>query len=208
MKWEDNLLERKLESDLKDILKTLVGFANTVKTGEKALLIIGESNDGTVQGVKNPENIQKKVREECDKIYPPITCKQTVEKRGDKYCVHVEVEYTDQAPHFGGPAWIRKGAETIKASKEIYQSLIEKRSGPVMELSKWIGKEITVQGSQPIPDRHSPRWDLGEKTARVVSVNSLWVTFEVNSANKTEPLKKLTLSYDDKQHRLKVFIDY
>jgi len=31
--WEDNLLERKTESDLKDLLKTLVAFANSVRPG-------------------------------------------------------------------------------------------------------------------------------------------------------------------------------
>ena len=70
--WEDNLLERKVESDLKDILKTLVAFANSVKPGHTATLLIGERNDGTVAGLTNPDNIQKTVRSECEKIYPAI----------------------------------------------------------------------------------------------------------------------------------------
>ena len=31
--WEDSLLERKVESDLRDLLKTLVAFANSVRPG-------------------------------------------------------------------------------------------------------------------------------------------------------------------------------
>ena len=40
--WEDNLLERKTESDLKDLLKTLVAFSNSIQPGHKAVLLIGE----------------------------------------------------------------------------------------------------------------------------------------------------------------------
>ena len=70
--WEDDLLERKVESDFKDVLKTLVAFANSVKPDQIATLLIGEKDDGTVQGVKNPDNIQKKITSKCNDIYPPI----------------------------------------------------------------------------------------------------------------------------------------
>lgn len=46
--WEDYLLERKVESDLKDLLKTLVAFANSVRPEYIATILIGERNDGTV----------------------------------------------------------------------------------------------------------------------------------------------------------------
>jgi len=70
--WEDSLLERKVESDLKDLLKTLVAFANSVRPDHVATILIGEKDDGSVQGVTNPDAIQKPVRKECEKIYPPI----------------------------------------------------------------------------------------------------------------------------------------
>ena len=64
--WEDGLLERKVENDLKDLLKTLVAFSNSVRPGHTATILIGEKDGGTIQGVINPDNIQKTVREECD----------------------------------------------------------------------------------------------------------------------------------------------
>ena len=76
--WEDSLLERKLESDLKDLLKTLVAFANSVCPGHTATVLIGERDDGTVQGVTNPDNIQKRVRQDCEKVYPPILWRSQV----------------------------------------------------------------------------------------------------------------------------------
>src|SRR5438552_12198173 len=129
MQWEDSILERKVESDLKDLLKTLVGFANTVKPGHQAILLIGEMDNGIIQGVKNPDNIQKKVREECDKIYPDILYRYSVYEKEGKSCIRVEVENSGQTPHFGGIAWIRRGSETIKATDKVFQSLIDVRSG-------------------------------------------------------------------------------
>jgi len=58
--WEDGLLERKLESDQKDFLKTFVAFANSVRPRHTAIVLIGERNDGTIQGVSNPDEMQKR----------------------------------------------------------------------------------------------------------------------------------------------------
>src|SRR5712691_4902170 len=69
---EDSLREKKVESDLKDLLKTLVAFANSVAPGDTAQIFIGEKDDGTVQGVTNTDNIQKSVTKEAGKIYPEI----------------------------------------------------------------------------------------------------------------------------------------
>jgi predicted HTH transcriptional regulator len=92
--WEDNLLERKVESDLKDLLKTLVAFANSVRPGHIATILIGEKNDGTIAGVRNPDNIQKTVRKECEKIYPAIIWRASVYEVGGHYCVRVDIEYS------------------------------------------------------------------------------------------------------------------
>lgn len=58
---EDSLREKKVESDLKDLLKTMVAFANSVAPNDTAKIFIGEKNDGSVQGVTDPDSIQKKV---------------------------------------------------------------------------------------------------------------------------------------------------
>lgn len=221
--WEDNLLERKLESDLKDLLKTLVAFANSVKPDHTAVLLIGEKDDGPIQGVTNPDNVQKRIRKECDKIYPPILWRSKVYEKEGKHCVRVEIEYDGQTPHFGGSAWVRKGSETIIATDEVFQRLIDLRSGIVYELAKWLNKEVTIHGDSSTvpPDREGlmggrigsqiflHRWRGGE-FARIVFVNNYWVTFEKLETNKriSEPLSKLTLSFDDEKEQLKVIIAY
>jgi len=220
--WEDNLLERKVESDLKDLPKTIVAFANSVRPGHIAVILIGERDDGTVAGVSNPDNIQKRVREECDKIYPPVLWRAAAYEIEGKACVRIEIEYSNDTPHFGGPAWIRKGSETIKASDECFQKLIDLRSSLVRELSMWIGKEITIYADESTVPKEitreffgkftylfSHRWS-GETIATIVSVNSFWVTFQSNSEDgtKSEPLSKLTLTFDDKRNQLKIIIAY
>ena len=220
--WEDNLLERKTESDLKDLIKTLVAFSNSVQPGHKAVLLIGEKDDGKIQGVKNPDNIQKKIRKECDKIYPPILWSCKVYEKDKKFCVRVEIDYSGETPHFGGSAWIRKGSETIKASDEVFQRLIDLRSNLVKEISKWLMKDVTMIGEQasvPIPkpmgflghgiQHFTHRWEWDE-VAKIVFINNYWVTFEKKESNEliSEPLKKLTLSFDNKNDRLKVIVEY
>ena len=150
--WEDYLLERKVESDLKDLPKTLVAFANSVRPDHIATILIGEKDDGTIAGVTNPDNIQKSVRKEAEKIYPPIIWRTSVYEKNGKYCVKVEIEYSGNTPHFGGVAWVRSGSSTVEASEEVFQKLIELRLDMVRELSKWINKEVMVHGdSSTVP---------------------------------------------------------
>jgi hypothetical protein len=218
--WEDNLLERKVESDLKDLARTLVGFANSVKPGHVATVLIGEKDDGTAVGVKNADNIQQTVRERCEKIYPNIIWRSRVYERDGKHCVRVEIEYSGDTPHFEGPAWIRRGSSTVRASDEIFQRLIETRNSMVREISQWLGNDVTVCGDQltvPPPregvvqglgtyyEHRWPRWDA----AKVVFVNSFWVTLEKNTGERlSEPFEKLTLNFDNQHERLMLTVRY
>jgi predicted HTH transcriptional regulator len=88
---EDSLREKKVESGLKDLLKTMVAFANSVAPGDTARIFIGEKDDGTVQGVTNTDNIQKSLAKEAEKIYPEIYCRTEVYEREGKQCVRVEL---------------------------------------------------------------------------------------------------------------------
>lgn len=218
--WEDYLLERKVQSDLKDLLKTLVAFANSVRPDHIATILIGEEDDGTIAGVTNPDNIQKSVRKETEKIYPPIIWRSNVYEKDGKYCVRVEIEYSGNTPHFGGVAWVRRGSSTVKSSEEVFQKLIELRLDMVRELSKWMDKEVTVHGdSSTVPPTREPglmrirehflhRWGWKDE-AKLIFVNRFWVTLEnMEGEKRSEPLVKLTLSYDDEKDRLKIIVSY
>jgi hypothetical protein len=210
--WEDALLERKLEADQKDFLKTFVAFANSVRPGHAAVVLIGEKNDGSVQGVSNPDEMQMKVRRECEKIYPDIVWRSTAYVKDGKPCVRVEIEYSGDTPHFGGKAWIRRNSESIQASDEMFQRLIDLRSSAVRELAMWVGKEVFVAGDEGSVEwderRHvgHPRFGGGTKKAHLIFVNGFWATFKIENQIKSEPIEKLLLSWHEEGKCLKVLV--
>jgi hypothetical protein len=206
--WEDSLLERKVESDLKDLLKTLVAFANSVRPGHTAVILIGEKNDGTIQGVKDPDSIQKKVRTDAEKIYPAIIWQSRAYETSGRTCVRVEIEYSGNTPHFGGPAWIRKGSESVSANDEVFQLLVETRLDMVRELTKWLNRHITVKAEK----RYNPRGSLlsawpsyNPVEMKLVFVGAFWITLEDPSGTMTSlPISKIALNYDDAKRRLMI----
>lgn len=218
---EDSLREKKVESDLKDLLKTLVAFANSVAPGDTARIFIGEKDDGTVQGVTNPDGIQKRVNKEADEIYPEIYYRTEVYEREGKQCVRVDIKHNGLAPHFGGAAWVRRGSTTQKASDELYQQMVDQRLGKTRVLLQWLNKEVTVQGMEP-PEEIPPgeirrvlakaEWTAGAHQATLSAVHSHWVTFAVavpqqaSRVDRSEPMEKLLLSWDDKKNRLKILV--
>lgn len=203
--WEDYLLERKLESDLRDLPKTLVAFANSVKPEHTAVILIGERDDGTVQGVTDADNIQKTIRKLCDKIYPPIIWKAEVYEKEEKHCVRIEIEYDGDTPHFGGIAWVRKGSETIKATDEVFQKLIELRLGKVRELAKWIDKEVRFEIDRRVRSANLGityekffRMPPSKNKVTLLEVNSFWVKLQYSSGLKNSvPLENTILNWDD-----------
>jgi hypothetical protein len=206
-KWEDGLTERKTENDLKDLRKTLVAFANTVRPEHTARILIGECDDGTVQGVKNPDNIQRKVRAECEEVYPPIIWRQRVYEKDGKSCVEVEIEYSGETPHFGSPAWVRIGSESVVATEETFQKLISMRSSKARQLELWRGKEITI--SYPVSSDafgFGPSVERQAASAFIVEVSSFWVTFRLAEVFSL-PLEAVSMSWDHRNKRLWVMLD-
>jgi hypothetical protein len=215
---EDSLREKKLENDHKDLPKTLIAFANSVAPGDTARIFIGERDDGSVQGVSNPDNIQKRVKKEADEIYPEIYFKTEVYEREGMQCVRVDIKHNGLAPHFGGPAWVRRGSETVKATEDLYQQMVEWRLNKVRVLGVWLNKTVTVEGTEPANpfsrDQSDPygafaEWSVGTHRVELVTVNPHWVTFRTWTApraDKSEPMEKLMPSWDDTEKRLKVIV--
>jgi Putative DNA-binding domain len=214
---EDSLREKKVESDLKDLLKTLVAFANSVAPGDTAKIFIGEKDNGDVQGVTDTDSIQKSVKKEADKIYPGIYYRTEVYERDGKSCVRVEVKHNGLAPHFAGAAWVRRGSETILATEDLYQQMVDARQSKTHELLRWLNKEVTAESTDnpnkvtfDARELLSKEWALPKKMATIAFVNSYWVTFRVrlgaNVLERSEPMERLVLSWDDERNRLKVFV--
>lgn len=216
---EDSLRENKVENDLKDLLKTLVAFANSVAPGDTAKIFIAERDDGTVQGVTDTDYIQKTVKKEADKIYPEIYYRTEAYDRDGKQCVRVDAKHNGLAPHFGGPGWVRRGSETIEATEELYEQMVALKNSKIQILAKWLNKMVTVEGTGKrkafergnLSAFLAQEWSVGAHQATLVAVNMHWVTFNVHisdnhKVDRSEPLEKLMLSWDDERQRLKVLV--
>jgi hypothetical protein len=205
--WEDHLLERKTERSLKDLRRTAVAFANSVRPDHIATILIGESNDGSISGVTNPDRLQRDIRSELDEIYPPIEWRQIVYEKEGKSCIRVEIEYSDTTPHFGDAAWVRNGSETIKASDEMLQKLVELRTSKVRELGMWLNRTVTVSWSMAIGPSNLVNW--GKFPCEMVRVNQFFATFRGthDKRDKSEPIAWLDLSWDDEHQRLRIYVN-
>src|SRR5947209_3569083 len=126
--FEDGWTERKEKGvSAENVRKTLVAFANSVPDGEEAVLFVGVANDGNITGVDNPENIQKSVSQASEGCYPPIKHTARVIGVNGKYIVAAIVQASHNKPHFAGPAFIRSGSQSKKASEEVFNQLIASR---------------------------------------------------------------------------------
>jgi hypothetical protein len=203
--WEDGLLERKVENDLKDLLKTLVAFSNSVRPGHTATILIGEKDDRTAQGVRNPDNIQKTIRDECEKIYPPIVWRSRVYEKDNKPCVRVEIEYDGETPHFGGAAWIRRGSQSVKATDEVFQRLVEFRSSKVRYLAGWIGKPITFVDRLVMVEGYPAEGPIAMR-AMLLFVSEFYLTVQLENGRLSVPLEDFKISWDDQNDRPRLIV--
>jgi len=141
-----------------DVRKALVAFANSVPDGEEAILFIGVADNGTPIGVDNPDNTQKNVRRWADWCYPPIRHTSRVVEWGGKHVVAVIVQPDHNRPHFAGPAFLRVGSESVKASESLFQELVASRDGkarPLIEAKRkgeLVSVSVWIFGNRGIPE--------------------------------------------------------
>jgi len=145
---EDNFTERKVEgtANSAEIRRAIVAFANSVPEGRSAILFIGVADDGTPMGVSNTESIQKKIREVAEKdCYPSVRYQCEVLDVDGNSVLAVVVPASSDRPHFSGPAFVRRGAESVVASAEMYEELIASRNTKAGKILRNKGQLITFR---------------------------------------------------------------
>ncbi len=216
---EDGFTERKPErAGTADFKKTLVAFANSVPEDKTAVLFIGVAdNIEESDGVSDPDSLQKSIRKICEKdCYPPIKLQnQVIIPFNGKDILAVIVPSSSNRPHFAGPAYIRLGSESIVASEEIFQELVDSRTSKVAEILKWKDKIITVeaQGKElgnskyPIDERYRGAIHKVHE-CKILECNSHYVRMKDISNDKfiSEPLSFIKLNYDESKDRLMLII--
>lgn len=213
---EDGFTERKPErAGTADFKKTLVAFANSVPEDKTAILYIGVSDNGELLGVLNPDSLQKNIREICEKdCYPPIKFQSQVVNSEGKDILAVTIPFSSNRPHFAGPAYIRRGSESVVASEEMFQELIYSRTSKVAEILKWKNKIVTVAvqgkllGSPLYPIDKQYRGIYKTHECRILECSPHYLKMQDISSgrNVSEPLSYIKLNYDEERYRLMLIV--
>lgn len=201
---EDGFTERKTEAAKPlEFRQTLVAFANSVPEGQIAVLFIGVADDGRVTGVVNSDSLQKKLREIAENCcYPSVKYQSQVLEVEGKSVVAVLVGASQERPHFAGPAFVRRGSESVAASKEVYEELIASRNTKAGKLLRNKDQLITFrQIDLDQWSRHKVRYDL---ECRIETCDAQVVhLYEVGSGRHfTVPLEIVRINTDQSKRRL------
>jgi Schlafen, AlbA_2 len=182
---EDGWTERKPPNVDRDLVrKALVAFANSVPDGEEAILFIGVADDGTPIGVDNPEKTQKTVRQWADWCYPPIRHSSRVVEFEGKHVVAVIVQPDHDRPHFAGPAYVRVGSESTRASESVFEELIASRISKARALLEAMRKgELVCVREWPYGFRNEGVAGLPEECT-VVECTPLLAVFQTTRGGK------------------------
>lgn len=210
---EDGFIERKPESaGTADFKKTLVAFANSVPKDRAAILYIGVADTGKLLGISNVDSLQKTIRRICEEeCYPPIKFQSQVINSEGKDILAITIPFSSNRPHFAGPAYIRRGSESVIASKEMFQELIDSRTSKVAKILEWKDQIVTVEAHRKLLGNTKYLGDSRYRAThecRILECNSHYVRMQDISNDRyvSEPLLNINLSYDERRHRLMLIV--
>lgn len=146
---EDPWTERKESFEEREVRKTIVAFANSIRESEMAVLFLGARNDGNHPGLLDADDTQKKVAGISKRCYPPIQYQTEVlpvtagKKRVE--VLAVKIPFSVSRPHFAGTAYIRKGSESIECPKEVFEELIACQNDKARRILQYKEKPVLVR---------------------------------------------------------------
>jgi hypothetical protein len=204
---EDNFVERKPEGvNAADIRRTMVAFANSVPAGRTGVLFIGISDSGFIHGVQNTDKLQKTVRDQCENVcYPPVAFSTSVIEEDGKAVLAIVVPSSGNKPHFSGPAYVRKGSESVAASPELFDELIASRNSKVAAILLMRAAPISVfcvqhklGSTERVSDSSSRTYS--ECIVENCSLHTVRLKDTGSDRHFTEPIENVTVSFDDDRH--------
>jgi predicted HTH transcriptional regulator len=202
--FEDQFVERKVCSDSKDWVKTVVAFANSAPVDYPCILYIGVRDTGEIEDKQaNLDSVQKTLNRMLQDAYPRVPVLPKIITDDSKQALAVIVPGSALRPHFAGPSYVRIGSETFEASASQMETMIASRSGKVYKLSKYIGELVSVDNLSMVHNGlfQRTKWpDL----ALILDCNEFWVTLQqkTSGAKFSFVLKDVDLNWDHQNDRL------
>jgi hypothetical protein len=146
---EDQWVERKQSYKEQEVRRTVVGFANSVGEGQTAVLFIGADNKGRHKGVSDADETQREIGNILKRCYLPIRYQLrvlSVEIEGKRIeIVAILVPFSKSRPHFAGLAYIRRGSETIEASRDVFLELIASQNDKARRILQFKDKRCWLR---------------------------------------------------------------
>lgn len=197
---EHTFVERKTVGDMRDAVKTVVAFANTLPDDQEGALFVGVTDAGEIEAHSSSlDKIQKNLSEKLQNIYPAVYSTTKMVQESGKECLAVIVPGSRRRPHFAGQPFPRDGSRTVVASAERHESMLAARTAKTYELQKWEGNDVTVRivvRQKGMGYAMSDTWWQG----RLVSANQFYLTVDDmgnrdrGSRTNSYPLKRVEIS--------------
>jgi hypothetical protein len=176
---EGSRVEFKASANRDKVKKTAVAFANRLWQPEPGVLFVGVQDDGTVTGVPNPDETIKDMRRYVEECFPPIDRWEVRPLAHEGLTVVALIVWESRdAPHFVGGAYVRRGSESIQASREMYEKLLAYRSSSARRLAPWIGRAITVEQRRMLATGRTV-WAAGVVDRNLISVDEIGIVLDL-----------------------------
>jgi schlafen family protein len=196
--FEDHMVERKTVKDEKDWKRAAVAFANSAPIGYPALLYIGVRDNGEIENPqKDLEEVAKKFNSQMQKVYPRIAYVPKVISSDGRQALAVIIPGSESRPHFAGPAYVRRGPESVDASEEQFAQLIAQRNSKAAFLLGWKGKNVTVFTRMGDDELAWPN------DTCLVDCNQLYVSLQryLHEPLLSFPLSRVEINFDNMKQR-------
>lgn len=164
-----------------DIKYAVLAFANT----EGGTLYIGINDDGSVEGVENPDAVMLQVMNMIrDTIRPDITVAVdcSIELMENKHVVVLIIQRGVARPYYLAnkgirPAgvYVRQGASSVPASETAILQMIKESSGDVYEEARSLNQNLTFKEAEAyFAKKHLQFGDAQKRTLQLISADGTY----------------------------------
>lgn len=164
-----------------DIKYAVLAFANT----EGGTLYIGINDDGSVEGVENPDAVMLQVMNMIrDTIRPDITVAVdcSTELMENKHVVALIIQRGVARPYYLAnkgirPAgvYVRQGASSVPASETAILQMIKESSGDVYEEARSLNQNLTFKEAEAyFAKKHLQFGDAQKRTLQLISADGTY----------------------------------
>lgn len=164
-----------------DIKYAVLAFANT----EGGTLYIGINDDGSVEGVDNPDAVMLQVMNMIrDTIRPDITVAVdcSTELMENKHVVVLIIQRGVARPYYLAnkgirPAgvYVRQGASSVPASETAILQMIKESSGDVYEKARSLNQNLTFKEAEAyFAKKHLQFGDVQKRTLQLISADGTY----------------------------------